>query len=142
MVRLDPDPENRLAAADRAAGIRLLASKNIAVRPRPAGPELDLILTGTDPDDIRSRVAEACEQLLGSTPSISSVTFVSRGTDEDALGVVAAFGLHARLDRIVEDGEEVARFTLDSADRRRVPESRLSTALEAALNCAVRIAFR
>jgi hypothetical protein len=32
-------------------------------------------------------------------------------------------------------------FTLPTADRRRVPESRLHTALEAALNCEVRIVF-
>ena len=141
-MRLDPDPDRRLTAERRAAGIRLLASKNIAVRPRPDGPELDLILDGTDPDDARVRATAACEQMLGSTPEISSVTFVSRGTDEDALGVVAAFGLHARLERVAGEDEEIAVFTLDAVDRRRVPESRLSTALEAALNCAVRIDFR
>jgi hypothetical protein len=53
--------------------------------------------------------------------------------------VVRAFGIDACVDRFADAGEEVVVVTLTSIDAARVAESRLHAALEAALNCEVRI---
>ena len=53
--------------------------------------------------------------------------------------MVRAFGISAELDRFWEEDEEVAVFTITREDASHVAESRLLTALEAALNCEVRI---
>jgi hypothetical protein len=81
-----------------------------------------------------------CAEVLGAAgPQAGAATFLSRGTDEDALGVVRAFGISAELDRFWEADEEIAVFTITRDDAAHVAESRLLTALEAALNCEVRI---
>jgi hypothetical protein len=68
------------------------------------------------------------------------ITFVSRGTDDDAHGVLAGFGLTADIVRTPGgDGFDIVDVTLREADLERVPESRVHTALEASLNCEVRI---
>jgi hypothetical protein len=42
------------------------------------------------------------------------VTFISRGTDDDARGVLAGFGLEAvEVERLEEDDDEVVRVVLD-----------------------------
>ena len=76
---------------------------------------------------------------LGAHPTAGVLTYVSRGTDHDALGVLAGFGLTGEIER--EDGPEwdVVRVTLRKSDLERVPESRVHTALEASLNCEVQI---
>lgn len=140
MVRLDPDPAAGLSPDEAARGRAALQLRGCAVRGRPSGG-LEVVIDAEDAEDARRRAAEACAQAFGGSAVVSSVTFVSRGTDADALGVVTAFGLDARLERVVEDGEDVVVVGLAPADRGRVPESRLSTALEAALNCAVRLEF-
>ena len=140
-MRIDPDPDRVLSPADIATGIRALPSHGVSIHRHPNDRELEVILDSENPDDARLRTSRACLQAFGITPTVGVVTFISRGTDDDALGVVEAFGVHAHVERIEEDGEEVAIFTLAAADRRRVPESRLHTALEAALNCEIRIVF-
>lgn len=124
-----------------ADGIERLEAQGVAVHRRPGDRDLTLTLDSDGRDDARARAVEACEKAFGSTPEVGAVTFVSRGTDEDALGVIEAFGVRAHVERFEEHDEEVAVFTLPSEDRRRVPESRLHTALEAALNCEVRIRY-
>jgi hypothetical protein len=141
VVRVGVDPGQALTVEDITARIDRLADRGAVVHRRPADRELELILGADDADDARQRTVELCTTVFGSAPVIGTITFISRGTDEDALGVVAAFGVRARMERTEEGGEEVAVFTLPTADRRRVPESRLHTALEAALNCEVRIVF-
>jgi hypothetical protein len=136
-VRLDADPRQALSPERFAAGIRRVEAQGLAVLRRPGDRELTLTFDSASRDAARAQAVLACEQAFGTTPSTGVVTFVSRGTDEDALGVVEAFGLRARLERV----EEVAVFTLPAADRRRVPEGRLHTALEAALNCEIRIQY-
>lgn len=106
-----------------AAGVGTLDARGITVHRHPDDRELELFVVST----------------FGPTPAVGVVTFVSRGTDEDAL--IEAFALHAHLEWIEQDGEEVAIFTVATADRRRVPESRLHIALKAALNREVRIPF-
>lgn len=68
------------------------------------------------------------------------MTFVSRGTDDDAHGVLAGFGLTGEVERVLGDeGWDIVTVTLRKADLQRVPESRIHTALEASLNCEVHI---
>ena len=102
--------------------------------------EIELIVPGDDPDALRKWAETTCAPLAdGGEVQVSIPTFLSRGTDEDALGVVRGFGVSATLDRRYENDEEVAVFTISRADIGHVGESRLHTALEAALNCEVRI---
>ena len=54
--------------------------------------------------------------------------------------MLAGFGLTGVIERIPGDeGWDIVTVTLDRNDLRRVPESRIHTALEASLNCEVRI---
>ena len=54
--------------------------------------------------------------------------------------VLAGFGLTADIVRTPgDDGYDIVDVTLREADLERVPESRVHTALEASLNCEVRI---
>ena len=140
-MRMDPDPAGTLTPDGIARGVSELRGGGAVVFHRPPARGLELVVQADDADRARHDATVACVRAFGTAPEVSSVTFVSRGTDEDALGVVQAFGVSARLERIVEDGEEVVVVTLARADRGRVPEGRLATALEAALNREVRIEF-
>ena len=143
------DLENdRLSAAVeklRNSGLEVLAPDFGAIP--PDAREIKLLLAGDDVAALRSWAEERCATALGvpasrdGTPRAGAATFLSRGTDEDALGVVAGFGITAEVERAWENDEEIVTVTITRADSRRVPESRLHTALEAALNCEVRIAY-
>ena len=158
-VNLDPGGElgedrlSRAVEALRTGGTEVLAPDFSRVPPHAR--EIELLVEGDDPATLRSWAealcAEAlcpealcpeaqCAEVLGAPgPQAGAATFLSRGTDEDALGVVRAFGISAELDRFWEADEEVAVFTITRDDAAHVAESRLLTALEAALNCEVRI---
>ncbi len=60
-------------------------------------------------------------------------------TNEDARGILEGFGIGGQVSRTVDGDDELVTVTVAGPDLRRVPESRLHTALEAALNCEVRI---
>lgn len=146
VIRVNLDPAGDLAAdrlgravdALRAGGIEVLAPDFGRV---PAhAREIELLVEGEDPGTLRTWAEATCAEALGAPgPRAGAATFLSRGTDEDALGVVRAFGIRAELDRFWADDEEIAVFTITHADAAHVAESRLRTALEAALNCEVRI---
>jgi hypothetical protein len=54
--------------------------------------------------------------------------------------VLAGFGLTGQIARTPgDDGVDIVDVTLREADLERIPESRVHTALEASLNCEVRI---
>ncbi|MCF6470619.1 hypothetical protein FAF44_19770 [Nonomuraea sp. MG754425] len=141
VARVDVDPNRSLTADRIAAGVARLAARGLVLRRHPEERVLTLTLDGESRERARQRLVTACETAFGTTPAVGVVTFASRGTDEDALGVIEAFGVQADVERLQEDGAEVAVFTIPSAERRRVPESRLHTALEAALNCEIRIRY-
>jgi hypothetical protein len=102
--------------------------------------EIELLLPGDDVSALRTWAETRCAEVLGGPgPKAGAATFLSRGTDEDAIGVVRGFGIDARVERFWESDEEIVVAAISRADSRRVPESRLHTALEAALNCEVRI---
>ena len=146
-VNLNPAgdlPAGRLAAVVeelRSSGLEVIAP-DFACVPAQAR-EIELLLPGEDTAVLSAWAADRCEQALGAPgPVAGAATFLSRGTDEDALGVVSAFGLTATVERTWSSEQgEIVTVTIPRADARRAPESRLHTALEAALNAEVRIVY-
>jgi hypothetical protein len=105
-----------------------------------AGREVQLLIAGGDVDAVNQMAVELCSNAFGTRPATGVVTYVSRGTDDDARGVLAGFGLTGEIRRVPgDDGYDVVYVTLREADLDRVPESRVHTALEASLNCEVHI---
>lgn len=80
-----------------------------------------------------------CAEAFGVAVRRGPVTYVSHGTNADAESVLARFDLDGRVRRENGDDGEVVIVTVSGRDMRRVPESRLHTALEAALNAEVHI---
>lgn len=105
--------------------------------------EVEILIAGDDPQALQQVAIDLCTKAFGTTPVPGVVTFVSRGTDDDAHGVLAGFGLTGEVSRTAdtEDGPgwDTVSVTLRRADLERVPESRIHTALEASLNCEVHI---
>lgn len=127
-----------------AAGIGLVEN-DLAALP-PSRREVELLIEGDDPEKLTRTAVEFCARAFGpfgTTPVPGVVTFISRGTDDDAHGVLAGLGLTGDIERVPgDDGWDVVRVTLRKADLERVPESRVHTALEASLNCEVLIRTR
>lgn len=102
--------------------------------------EVEILIAGDDPQALQQVAMELCAKAFGTAPTAGVVTYVSRGTDDDAHGVLAGFGLTGDISRTVDsEGWDVVSVTLRRADLERVPESRIHTALEASLNCEVHI---
>ena len=81
-----------------------------------------------------------CAKAFGTDPDPGVLTYISRGTDDDAHGVLAGFGLTGEIDpRAGRRRLRRRHVTLRKADLERIPESRIHTALEASLNCEVHI---
>jgi hypothetical protein len=150
VVRVQVDPTGRLTpqqltdgmAALReltdAAGIDVL-DNNIAAM--PAGRrEVQMLMAGGDVEQLKRDAVRLCANAFGTAPAPGVITYVSRGTDDDARGVLAGFGLTGEITRAPgDDGLDVVHVTLRKADLDRIPESRIHTALEASLNCEVHI---
>ena len=102
--------------------------------------EVEFLMTGSDPEELRRTAIDMCAKAFQTTPVAGVLTYLSRGTDDDAHGVLAGFGLTGEVSRSRDvDGWDVVYVTLRKADLERVPESRIHTALEASLNCEVYI---
>jgi hypothetical protein len=150
VVRVGVDRAGDLAPAqlrDGMARLRELAAlagfdlvdNDLADLP-PQRREVELLIAGDDPAELERRAAELCADAFGTTPVPGVLTYISRGTDDDAYGVLAGFGLTGDIERVPgDDGWDVVHVTLRKADLERVPESRVHTALEASLNCEVHI---
>jgi hypothetical protein len=150
VVRVRVDPAGQLAPAqltDGMANLRGLATptgidvleNNLAAMP-PARREVEMLMVGTDTGELQRTAVALCANAFGTAPTPGVTTFVSRGTDDDALGVLAGFGLTGEIERRPGDyGLDVVYVTLHKADLERIPESRIHTALEASLNCEVHI---
>jgi len=153
VVRVGVDRAGELASAqlrDGMARLRELAASagfelvenDLAGLP-PQRREVELLMAGDDPADLERRAVELCANAFGTTPVPGVLTYISRGTDDDAHGVLAGLGLTGEIDRVPgHDGWDVVHVTLRKADLERVPESRVHTALEASLNCEVHIRTR
>ena len=146
VVRVDVDPAGELTPerlADgmtalkelaAAAGVEVLDVDLAAMPPRRR--QVQLLIAGRAPE---SGVA-LCAKAFGTVPELGVVTYVSRGTDDDAHGVLARFGITGEVAREPgSEGFDIVTVTLASVDLERIPESRIHTALEASLNCEVRI---
>jgi len=128
----------RLRELTAAAGIELVENDLAALPPQRR--EVELLIAGDEPDELQRVAVGLCTKAFGTTPIPGVVTFISRGTDDDAHGVLAGFGLTGDIERVPgDDGWDVVHVTLRKADLERVPESRVHTALEASLNCEVHI---
>lgn len=150
VVRIRVDPAGRLTPAQLTDGmttLRDLASpagvhvveNNLAAM--PAGRrEVEMLMSGGRPVDLKATAITLCAKAFGTTPEPGVLTYISRGTDDDAHGVLAGFGLSGEIERVPGDeGFDVVYVTLRKADLERIPESRIHTALEASLNCEVHI---
>jgi hypothetical protein len=150
VIRINVDPNGVLSPAEVERGLaELLANvgalgmdvvhADLASQP-PRRRELQFLGRGEDTESIQGSAAELCRKSFDIEPCNGTTTYLSRGTDDDAVGVLAAFGLVGDLTRTTgEEGWDVITVQLAEADLRRVPESRIQTALEASLNCEVRI---
>lgn len=105
--------------------------------------EVELLIESDDVDATKEAAIGLCVRAFGTDPTAGVVTFVSRGTDDDARGVLSAFGLTGEIVRHPGDeGFDIIYVTLQEEDLERIPESRIHTALEATLNCEVHIRTR
>jgi hypothetical protein len=150
VVRIDVDPAGELTPqrlTDGMAALRGLADSagvtvvNIDVAALPAKRrQVQLLIASGDSHSAIGRGIDLCTKAFGTTPEAGVVTYVSRGTDDDAHGVLSRFGLTGEVERVPGgDGFDVVYVTLPRADLERIPESRIHTALEASLNCEVHI---
>lgn len=150
VVRVGVDLAGELTSAQLTAGMARLresadavgvgvVENNLAGLP-PQRREVELLIAGDDAAELQRMAVSLCANAFGTTPIPGVLTFISRGTDDDAHGVLAGLGLTADVERVPgEDGWDVVNVTLRKSDLERVPESRVHTALEASLNCEVRI---
>jgi hypothetical protein len=150
VVRVNVDPANALAPAQLTEGMAVLLERvghmggDVLMKDLGAMPagrrEVELLIACDDADAARHAAIELCTNAFATTPVAGVITFVSRGTDDDARGVLAGFGLTGDIVRTPGgDGFDIVDVTLREADLERIPESRVHTALEASLNCEVRI---
>lgn len=150
VVRVNVDPSGLLTAARLSQGMTALlglaheigadvVDTNLAAMPA-SRREVELLIAGDDADSVKSAGVDLCARAFGTQPVAGVTTFISRGTDDDAHGVLSAFGLTGEIVREPgDDGFDVVCVTLREADLERIPESRIHTALEASLNCEVHI---
>lgn len=150
VVRVNVDPSGLLTAAQLDQGMSTLLGLadevgaevvQTALAAMPAARrEVQLLIVGSDADTVKQTALDLCAKAFGTTPVAGVITYVSRGTDDDAHGVLSGFGLTGQIRRFPgDDGFDVVYVTLRQADLERIPESRIHTALEASLNCEVHI---
>jgi hypothetical protein len=153
VVRVDVDPAGELTPkqlADGMANLRSLAGAvgvevvDIDLTAMPVGRrQVELLVAGSDAEPVSAIAMKLCGEGFGTTPAPGVVTYISRGTDDDAQGVLSRFGISGEIERIAgNEGFDVVYVTLKKADLERIPESRIHTALEASLNCEVHIRTR
>jgi hypothetical protein len=144
VVRVNVDPTGALMPAQLRAGMTallgLIGEIGADVVRNDVGRDVELLIAGDDVESAKRTAIDLCARAFNTDPVAGVVTFVSRGTDDDARGVLSGFGLSGEIVREPgDDGYDVVYVTLREADLDRVPESRIHTALEASLNCEVRI---
>jgi len=150
VVRVNVDPGSVLTPAQLAEGMEVLlglsdeigagvVENNLAAMP-VSRREVQLLIAADDVDAAKQTAIDLCAKAFSTTPVAGTLTFISRGTDDDAQGVLSGFGLTGEITRMPgDDGLDIIYVTLREDDLERVPESRVHTALEASLNCEVHI---
>ena len=156
VVRVDVDPKALLEPAQLRGGMAALSELAVDVGVDVVAVDLagmpsnrrqvELLIEGDDAEELVSTAMALCLSAFGSmgvAPAPGVLTWVSRGTDDDAHGVLAGLGLHGEVERVAGGadgpGWDTVTVTVRKSDLARVPESRVHTALEASLNCDVRI---
>jgi hypothetical protein len=150
VVRVNVDPQGRFTHARLREGMVVLlglvgeAGVDIVesdLTTMPTGRrEVQLLIAAEDAETAKQTAIRLCTKAFDGSASAGVVTFVSRGTDDDAHGVLAGFGLTGEIVRTPgDDGLDIVDVTLREEDLDRIPESRIHTALEASLNCEVHI---
>jgi hypothetical protein len=150
VVRVDVDPTGDLSPARLADGMTALreladaagvglVDNNLAAMP-VGRRQVELLIDGSDPQEVQATAISLCAKAFRTAPTAGVTTYLSRGTDDDAYGVLDRFGLSGEIRREHgAEGFDVVYVTLRKADLERIPESRIHTALEASLNCEVHI---
>ncbi|GAB3236671.1 hypothetical protein [Mycolicibacterium hippocampi] len=153
VVRVDVDPSALLAPAQLRDGMTALVQSaaelgiqvvdaDLSLMPA-SRRQVEVLIAGEDPEQLKDIAVGLCITAFGrfgARPSAGVLTYVSRGTDDDAHGVLAGLGLRGEIERVpTEDGWDIVKVTLLKSDLQRIPESRVHTALEASLNCEVQI---
>jgi hypothetical protein len=147
-VNIDPAGTLTLAQLDRvlaevrSEGFEVLATDLDKVPPRRR--VIELLQAGDDAAALRRTAKGVCARALAkagspTAPRVVAVSFMSSGTVEDAVGVVAGFGLEQELDAIRLVDEDVALVRLAAGALAGASPGKLQTALEAALNREVRL---
>lgn len=153
VVRVNVDPESVLTPEQLRDGMAALhelagaAGADVVKNDLTTMPvrrrEVELLIAADDGGAAQKTAIEVCAKVFGTTPSPGVITFVSRGTNDDAHGVLSGFGLTGDIERTPgDDGFDIVYVTLREKDLERIPESRVHTALEASLNCEVHIRTR
>ena len=150
VVRVNVDPGSVLTHTQLGEGMEVLlglsdmigadvVENNLAAMP-VGRRAVQLLIDADDVAAAKQTAIDLCAKAFSTTPVPGVVTFVSRGTDDDARGVLSGFGLTGEIARTPgDDGLDIVYVTLREDDLERVPESRIHTALEASLNCEVHI---
>lgn len=145
VLRVVIDADGVLDGQAYETGLRRLRDLELEIVASPAERlpsaqrEIELIVADDDLQERQQSYVELCEHAFGQPAQLGVVTYISRGTDDDAAGVLRGFGIDGSVQRSVGDEYDLVTVTVEAIDLRRVPESRLHTALEAALNCDVEI---
>ncbi len=143
VIRVTVDTSRQLSAEQLRAAAETLSAAAAGAGITVTGiaeRELRAQILTADAATAQETVAALCAQAYGGTPVLGPVTFLSHGTDEDANGVLAHFGLSGQISRSDSgSGFDIVTVRITADELSRVPESRVLTALEAALNCEVRL---
>jgi hypothetical protein len=150
VVRVNVDPESVSTPAQLRDGMAALLElagaagvdviKNDLAAMPASRREVELLIAAEDGNTAKDTAIGLCAKAFSATPVPGVVTFISRGTDDDAQGVLSAFGLTGDIVRTPgDDGFDIVHVTLREDDLEHIPESRVHTALEASLNCEVHI---
>lgn len=153
VVRVNVDPDGGFTPAQLREGMAALlelvaaAGADVVKNDLATMPvrrrEVELLIAAENGGMAQQTAIDLCAKAFGSTPATGVITFVSRGTDDDAHGVLSGFGLTGDIERIPDDdGFDIVYVTLREEDLERIPESRVHTALESSLNCEVHIRTR
>lgn len=136
-VQLTRDQYEQGLQSLRAIGFEVVAGQSVP----PAHPdsEIEIIVEDQGRELPSDTILAHCRKAFRTEPKLGVVTYISRGTEEDARGVLSRFGVTGDVVRQIEHGEEVFVVSIAEATASHVAESRLHTALEAALNAEVRI---
>lgn len=144
VIRVRLDTDGVLSDDEFLAGLRRLRSRGLQILDEtphrlPGGArEVKLIVESDDLDGKVATCVQLCSEVFETDAMPGVTTFVSRGTDDDAQGVLDRFGVCGQVSRSAAD-KDLVTVVVSPAELARVPESRLQTALEAALNCDVEI---